>query len=415
MRLTLRSYYETSGTVKLLLPPQQSWGISYVCLGDNRRTDALYGELIVPLDWPVVIDSANATLAVRQEKYSDFGSFTSPKLSLVVSPSSGFYLRGSWAKSFRAPHFSQVISRRNDYFVDTFVNDTELTTESDSPPLLVYLFGPNPELEPERATTWTLGFDWFSQSVSGLNLSTTYFNIHYDNRIIDVSYDIDYLDDEEIPGVVVSATSPYFQQTLAEIINLQPSLFDEIGRDPSETELILDYRLRNEYKTVVDGIDFSLDYDFDTVLGAWSYLFQGTYLFGYKSQLNRSVQAKEFVDIKYYPVDFRSKMRLSWSKGTLGASLTTNYVDSYAGYTGKPFESEKFDIDSWTTLDFNLRYKFDSPQGSLTKGLVVNFNVDNLFDRPPPEVLDITNQRVIDHSNSTILGRNFWLTMAINW
>ncbi len=195
----------------------------------------------------------------------------------------------AWAKSFRAPHFNQVISRPNDYFVDTFVSDTKPTTEIDSPPLLVYLFGPNPELEPVRATTWTLGFDWFSQSVSGLNLSTTYFNIHYDNRIIDVSNDIDYLDDEEIPGVIVSATSPYIQQTLAEIINLQPSLFDEIGRDPSETELIVDYRLRNEYKTVVDGIDFSLDYDFDTVLGAWSYLFQGTYLFGYKSIRRPSV------------------------------------------------------------------------------------------------------------------------------
>ena len=28
LRLTLWSYYETSATVKLLMPPQQSWGIS---------------------------------------------------------------------------------------------------------------------------------------------------------------------------------------------------------------------------------------------------------------------------------------------------------------------------------------------------------------------------------------------------
>ena len=32
-RLTLRSYCEIPDTVKLIEPPQQSWGVSQVCLG----------------------------------------------------------------------------------------------------------------------------------------------------------------------------------------------------------------------------------------------------------------------------------------------------------------------------------------------------------------------------------------------
>ena len=34
--LTLGSYYEISGTVKLWVPPQHSWGVSYVALASYR-------------------------------------------------------------------------------------------------------------------------------------------------------------------------------------------------------------------------------------------------------------------------------------------------------------------------------------------------------------------------------------------
>ena len=39
-RLTLRSYCEIPDTVKLLGPPQQSWGVSHICLARALGADA---------------------------------------------------------------------------------------------------------------------------------------------------------------------------------------------------------------------------------------------------------------------------------------------------------------------------------------------------------------------------------------
>src|SRR3546814_5341283 len=48
----------------------------------------------------------------------------------------------------------------------------------------IYLSGANPDLGPERSKSWTAGMDLTPESVRGLRLSLTYYEIDYRDRIV---------------------------------------------------------------------------------------------------------------------------------------------------------------------------------------------------------------------------------------
>ena len=49
---------------------------------------------------------------------------------------------------------------------------------------VLFTSGGNPELESERAKSWTAGFDWRPKSIDGFSLSATYYDIRYSDRVV---------------------------------------------------------------------------------------------------------------------------------------------------------------------------------------------------------------------------------------
>ncbi len=79
------------------------FGGSFPDLSGSRDVKAVFAELNLPL-----FKSLEANMAVRQDRYSDFGSSTNPKVSLRWQPTKDFLVRTSYGKGFLAPSLYQL-------------------------------------------------------------------------------------------------------------------------------------------------------------------------------------------------------------------------------------------------------------------------------------------------------------------
>lgn len=97
--------------------------------------------------------------AIRYDHDEEFGGKTTPKIGATYFISDNSRIKANWGKSWRAPNLVELYSGQDHGFA--------------------MIYG-NPDLKPEEATTWELGFEaeknnnWFK-----LN----YFNSKYDNLI----------------------------------------------------------------------------------------------------------------------------------------------------------------------------------------------------------------------------------------
>ena len=68
-----------------------------------RNVSAVYAELNVPFT-----NRLDATLAVRHDRYSDFGSSTNPKVALRFRPTDSLLMRATYSTGFRAPSLYEL-------------------------------------------------------------------------------------------------------------------------------------------------------------------------------------------------------------------------------------------------------------------------------------------------------------------
>lgn len=140
----------------------------------SRHSYALYAD--VETDWT---EHFLTDAAVRYEKYSDFGSTLTGKLSAAYRVSESLLLRGSASTGFRAPSLQQR------WFSSTFTDFVS------GQPVDVVL-APNggaianaagiPPLTEEKSTSYTLGFTW--TPLDNLSLTLDGYRIDIRNRIV---------------------------------------------------------------------------------------------------------------------------------------------------------------------------------------------------------------------------------------
>ncbi|MEO1338149.1 MAG: TonB-dependent receptor, partial [Myxococcota bacterium] len=164
-----------------------------------------YGELSVPLlaNLPGA-HSLELNAAGRLVNFNSFGSNFSGKLGIRWQPVDFAAIRGTYSTAFRAPSVSELFSGQFDSFetasdpcssVDGIgslgnatvaancANDNLPDGVPDPATQLRTLQGGNPELEPETATIWTLGFVLEDKLIRGLTLAIDYYNIEIDNAV----------------------------------------------------------------------------------------------------------------------------------------------------------------------------------------------------------------------------------------
>lgn len=316
----------------------------------DRTVKAAYTELSIPLfgegNKVTGIESLLLTAAMRWEEYSyddaasgsgQTFSNASPKLGMAWEPIADLRVRATWAESFRAPSFSEIIAKEDPYLnypltLYTGVRDPMFPNENLVADLI---FGGNRNLKPETADSYTFGFDWTPASLDGLSVSATYSKIDFVDRITSLNYFIHPLD-------VIFALPTYAER----------------GDDGRVTRI-------NAYPVNVAGresesVDVSINYQFETDAGTFDMGLVTVYTGTLNEILVEGDDPIVLDGTTNGPEKFKSRASLGWSREDFGANLFVNYSSSYKNNNGGAFfellRETTSTVDHYVTMDLTGYY-----------------------------------------------------------
>ena len=375
---------------------------------DNRDVYALFGEVNLPLvgeqNQTPGVNRLELTVAARYEHYSDFGSTVDPKVGALWSPIEGLNFRGTWGTSFRAPLLRELDTTSSIGFL-VFLPDPASSTGST---LAVVGRGGNPDLGPEEATTWTAGFDFELPSAPMLNISVTYFDIDFDDRIQPTFAAFSALTDPIFEPLLNFSPDP---DLLAFFADVPQSFNFAPGFEFTDAEVFVDERNRKVAGVRTRGIDFDIRYDLDSEIGAFGFAIGGAYLFEQSEQLLADDISIDVVDTVFNPPELRLRGSASWQYEGFTSSLTLNYVDDYVNDLVDPSEP----VDSWTTVDLFISYNTGTQGAAWIRNTTFSFSTINVFDEDPPLIEPNFNSINYDATNANPRGRTIAFQVIRRW
>lgn len=377
-----------------------------------------------------LVQSLTFTAAYRQDDYSDAGESKNPKLGFNWDLSEQFTIRGSWGESFRAPGLSEqnpgVFSVR---FLTPFPNNSGNPDIANgvAPGITnnLVLIGGNPELGPETAESWSLGFDITPNAIEGLNVGVNYYNISYIDRIQGPAW-ADFLSSPENssiydpyitpinnPASCVEGDSSTYDPLLVPFLEAQ-ALFGAPITSACTINVVSDGRNTNIAGTEQDGIDLTIDYQWETNIGFFSVNGMVSKILNNTIKVTALSDEKDELDLYSSPAGLRTRASLNWFYSNWNANVYLNYTGSYTNdnpitIDGVPQEQHK--VDSWTTFDSSLTYTV--PQSSSmewARDLRLTMSMQNMFDEDPNVVL--SGSTAYNNAKSDAFGRKLSLEFS---
>jgi outer membrane receptor protein involved in Fe transport len=380
----------------------------------SRQINSAYGELLVPLvgenNSGAVLRRVSVSIAGRYDDYSDVGHTWNGKIGLLIGLGRSLTLRGTYSTAFRAPTLSDGANAG----VLTVQGITRAFLSPDRPgemARVIALRGLS-ELEPETAKIFTVGADLRPASVPGLSLSATFFDYDYKDRLTLPPFIVDAFLQPEVFGALIRPVS-----SVAEIEQLIADATASGGmvtyQDPSiplsAYEYIIDLRLANIAAQRVRGVDFDLGYRFSLSDVRLQTQLTGTYLIHDQRQISETSMPVDYVGLFGEPADLRVRGIVSADTGSVGATAAVNYVSGFENTN----LLDRPDIDSFTTIDLDLRYRFE--RGALGGTTTLSLGVRNLLDAGPPFVQRPPGEPDYDPANANPLGRLFLIRLNQTW
>jgi iron complex outermembrane recepter protein len=394
----------------------------------SRSVAAAFAEVFVPIIGEAnalpLVKELNFDGAVRFDHYSDFGDTINPKLGLTWKVFDDLSTRASWGTSFRAPTLTD-----GDPYVGSFKalfqfpNST--TQVACAIPIFpgfclsnaVLLFGAQPGLKPEKSINWSLGFDYKPHWLDGLELSTTYYNIHYTDRLqgppigefltSDANFALysKYAKAINNPPGCVNGNPSTYDPALIPYINAVGlyTLYRPVAGHECSVQAVLDGRMTNVGTTNQEGLDINTGYHFDTPVGLFDLRAMVTIVLNENAQYVAGAPVVSRLNTLGYPVAWRGRGGVTWMDGPWVANLFMNYVGSYKNTT--PLNTTvSTHVSDWITFDAGVTYTFDSSLWKNLEDTRLSLNAQNLFDRSPPLVLT-NGYSSFDPEKANIFGR----------
>ena len=383
----------------------------------SRRVDSGYLELLVPLvgdgNAVTAITNLEMTASVRYDKYDDVGSTTNPKFGMNWSPIDSLTFRGSYGTSFRAPLISEIYGNSNALFGQNYQNP------AGGAPLVGFaLSGENLDLEPEEATTWSVGFDW--KPTTDTTVGATYFDVKYESQVNNYLSNLAILTLESEfagTGIILRGTEARDRvlALLAQGITLARGSFP--GGDPNNVTLFVDGRNRNLGTSKTSGIDFVVRQRIATdSAGDVTASVVGTYFTKFETALTPNGTSTDRLNTIYNPLRFKGRAAVNWDYGVFSTQLAFNYVSSYYNNATTPTQR----VVDYTPVDLSLTLRGDDLDwlGSFGSGFAVGLEVRNVFDEDPPYVNIAQSGNGgggFDPTASNPIGRLIGVRIRKNW
>jgi iron complex outermembrane recepter protein len=358
-------------------------GLGSTAASGERDVTSVFGEFSIPL-----LRTLEAQLALRYDKYSDYGNSTTPKVGLKWTPTRTFAIRGTYAEGFRAPGLPEI----QNSFAAGFFNGVEdpircPVTQSNADCFfsIPAVIGANPALQPEESKSFTVGFVW-EPSVD-TTLTVDYYSIKRDNEITTIDLTFLLQNEALFPGRVTRGPANPAEGHLPGPI----------------TQVNLIYA--NLSKTETSGIDVEFRQRFNLgQYGKLGAIFYGAYTDKYKFAVNEGEELVNYNGTHNQP-RFAGNLTFEYETGPWFLFHRTNYV-GHQLWAGTPFQTcpatvagvNGCEIGSWTTMDAGVRY-------TGFKNLTLRAGVRNMQNKRPP--LDMNNTELYNLTYHNILGRTY--------
>jgi outer membrane receptor protein involved in Fe transport len=375
--------------------------ISGLRYGGEERARYTYAELNLPFVSPsssvVGVHRLEVSAALRSEDYDSFGQVTTPKLGLIYAPSADVTLKASWGKSFKAPTMVQRNLNRTAYlWTASMVGGAGYPANATA----LMSYGGNPDLQPERAETWSASINFHPRAVPGLEVELTGFGIDYKNRVMEpVSYMQALSNPAFAEFVVLSPTSAQINELLADYGG---TLYNYAGAplDPAKIVALIYDQHVNVARQKIRGLDLSASYALDLEAGYLTIRGSGSWL---DSSQQTSMAQPEFdlAGTAFNPADFTGRFGAVWKGDGLTASAFVNHTTGVETY----WAASTIKTASFTTVDATLNYDVGET-GSLFSGVAMGISVQNLFNKAPPIYAPAASTYIpYDATNYSGIGR----------
>lgn len=378
----------------------------------SRSIKSVFGEVVAPIFGGDSGPELTVSAAGRYDDYSDVGGTFNPRFGATFKPVEWISVRGAWGKSFVAPSLAddQNAASSDVFFLPSIANGgfrppADLVASGAYPAFvgnrgIIAIRGNAPDIKPQTAKTYSIGFDVDPPFIKGLSFGATYFNIDYKDFIglppfqnADALYrfngnvirtggftqaDINAILAQDTDGIIApfGSANPFGGAFGSATV--------------AGTYAIFDARKRNVGGVKLDGIDFRVNYRSDTSFGAVYANFGGSY------DLNRSQKSGAtgpFLDVLSKDVSrLRARSTVGAEVGKLQAQVTWNHLAGFdysspQGFNGTTLAGTVFtpqsDIGAFNTFDLFFRY--DVKGNGIASDLAFTLNVENALDQDPPE------------------------------
>lgn len=392
----------------------------------SRTTKSVFGEVVVPLfgadNATSLMHEFTLSLAGRYDDYSTVGGTFNPKIGVTWRPVDWVKLRGAWGKSYVAPSLADDPSTTL-----SSVNFANLSFLLPQPALVgttvngvvvpsfagiagdrgqVVALGNKPDIQSQKATTWSAGIDVEPPFAPGLRLSATYWNIDYKGIIGFPSFTTPnfYQNFIGTPAVTFNPTS----QQIADLFGPNTiSIGTDCGGNDGEANngcyVIIDARKTNLARTKLSGLDFGVNYFAEAGFGSMDFLFNGNYELTRTQQATVTAPFIDQLDANFSRLRFRTS--IGANIGNFRAQAAWSHT---AGYDLDPpvgVGTTQTKVDAFNVVDLFFKYDFEGD--GLLNDLSLTLNVNNVFDEDPPLYLlpNSLQPQNNGYTNGSTLGR----------
>jgi outer membrane receptor for ferrienterochelin and colicin len=347
-----------------------------------------------------------ATFAGRVDRYDTFGTSKVPMAGVIYQAAPSLLFKGTWGKSFRAPSLTQEYTGRQALLQSI---PDPLSASGSSP--VLFDSGGNASLRPETSTTKTFTVSYVPSWGGGANVTATYFNIHYRDKIENIGgLSSSPLTDPNLTPFIQRNPSPAQQ---AELLANAP-FFNYTGApyDPTTVAALFRAGYNNATQQSASGVDVQLNRRFISKVGAVAVSFDATYL-DQTQTLTSASPKQQLTGTIFNPPRFRARANVNWRSNGWSAGSNLNYV----GPSRDTITLLERQIASWTTVDVQAGYEFTSQDW--LRGTRLLIFVQNLFDTNPPFVADSFTTNFpgmhYDSTNASPFGRFVSLELVKKW
>ena len=351
--------------------------------------------------------------AVRGDGYSDFGATTNPRIGLLWSPLSPLSLRASYGTSFRAPteyEIAQTVSKS--------IGITPLQNPAGAGTVPVFESTLSAPLTAEKASNIDVGLE-YKPTAQGVDLTLSYYDIRYKNRIVEVFPPVNALATPNVYGQLITdipndtAAQAYLDNAIAAGATYFGNYAGTVGT--TGVRYAFDAGMHNASVVRQSGLDFigNLTQRFSS--SSLGTVINVTFVNKIETAYSPGAEFTNLVGTYGNPPKWRGRLLEAWTHEGWEINGALSIVGGYVNTAGLGAPS----VASWTTVDLGARVHLDKYlAGSPWRGLTAGLSVLNVMNRNPPYInaTSITTEPIhYDPTNASPLGRFVSIDLRKRW